>query len=262
MNIAAAQPSRPRYSFVIPVWHEEEAAPAVVRRVRELDTGGLCEVIVADGDPDGSTLRTIDDPGAVKLTAPKGRALQMNAGAARARGSVIVFLHADTKLPDSMLADINEVLESGASCGAFRIRFDSPRRIYGFMSWFVTTATRFTRKPYGDQAIFVTDDLFRRIGGFRAIPVMEDVEFVGRIRQVGIRLKITRSAVCTSCRRMDAEGIASRVARNWWMKSLFHLGVSPKTLSRWYTDHHRVAESAPEGEIQGRVVLSEPGDSP
>jgi len=246
---------RPRYSFVIPVWHEEEMAPAVVARVRALDADGRCEVIVVDGDPEGSTLRVLEDPEAIRVTAPRGRGPQMNAGAERAHGDVLVFLHADTRVPLTMLSDIDEVLAGGASCGAFRLRFDSGRRIYRFMAAWVSYMTRIARLPYGDQAIFVTRELFERIGGYRPVPVMEDVDLVRRIRRNGVRLRMARSAVVTSIRRMEGEGIVHCVTRNTCIRILFTLGVSPHVLARWYTDDHRLGAA-------DRVVLAGPGDRP
>lgn len=251
----------PNYSFVIPVWHEQETVPALIRRIREIDVRSRCEVVVVDGDPAGSTLHAIDDPRVVKLTASKGRAHQMNAGAAVARGGVIIFLHADTLPPRSALSDIDQILATGARCGAFRVRFDSSRPIYRFMSWFVSTYARLSRLPYGDQAIFVTREYFRRIEGYKPYPVFEDVELVRRIRRSGERLVIAPSSVRTSCRRMETEGIARCVARNWCIKTLYHLGISPHRLSRWYTDKHRVLETTQEAREGEPVVLARPGDS-
>ena len=255
-------PCRPRFSFVIPVWHEEKRTPALIRAIRALDGGDECEVIVVDGDPAGSTLSEIDDARALRLTAPKGRAHQMNAGAARARGEVLVFLHADTTPPPTMLSDMRDVLGSGASGGAFRLRFDSPRRVYRFMSWWVNATARISRLPWGDQAIFVTRDAFRRIGGYAPIPVMEDVDLVRRMRRSGERLTIAPTAVRTSSRRMETEGILRCVARNWWITVLFDVGVSPRVLARWYTDDHRLPAPAPQAGEEAGVELARPGDTP
>jgi rSAM/selenodomain-associated transferase 2 len=254
-----------RYTCIVPVWHEATTAPALIRQIRALDGGGDCEVIVVDGDPEGPTLRCIDDAGSVKLTAPRGRALQMNAGAAIASGEILVFLHADTRLPDSFFCDMDHVIETGAVAGAFRLRFDSPRAIYRIMSWFVTARSRLTREPYGDQAVFMRREYFHRLGGYAPIPIMEDVELVRRIRRSGGRLAMARSSVITSSRRMEARGAMRQVLRNAVITLLYNIGVSPRVLSRWYTDCHRIPDPAAtrpgEEDDTSTVVLAGPPDS-
>jgi rSAM/selenodomain-associated transferase 2 len=235
---------RPRLSFVIPVWHEEENAPRLVHAIRALDSRDECEIVLVDGDEHASTLAAVEDDGVVSLTAPRGRAQQMNAGAAAARGEVLVFVHADTTLPPTAIDDIVGAVASGARAGAFGLCFDSDRAVYRAMSWYVTARTRMSRLPYGDQAIFIIREDFDRLGGYAPIPVMEDVDLVRRIRRAGIRLEVLPARVRTSCRRMEAEGVARRALLNGWIHLLFDLGVPPRTLARWYTDDHRETEHA------------------
>lgn len=249
---------RPRFSFVIPVWREEENAPRLVRSIRGLDTRNECEIVVVDGDDRASTLAAVDDDRVVSLTAPRGRASQMNAGAAAARGEVLVFIHADTTLPATALDDIADAVASGARAGAFGLRFDSERAVYRAMSWYVTVRTRLSHLPYGDQAIFVAREEFERLGGYAPIPVMEDVDLVRRIRRAGIRLVVLPTRVRTSCRRMEAEGVARRVLLNGWLHLLFDLGVPPRTLARWYTDDHRAGGERSQGRPQRGEVLARP----
>ena len=243
----------PDFSIVIPVWREEAIIVSTIAHVHALDPGGRCEVIVVDGDPSGSTRRAIHDDGVVVLTSEKGRGVQLNAGAAAARGGILVFLHADTRLPEGALDEIDAALrDPGVVGGAFALRFDSTRRVYRFMSWVVTRMTRLNRRPYGDQAIFLRKNELEKLGGFAPVPIMEDVDLVGRIRRAGGRMRMLDTPVLTSCRRMDAEGIVRRVATNLVMTALFRLGVSPQRLSRWYTDAHRV----------DGVVVARPTDTP
>jgi len=258
---------KPRYSIVVPVWHELDTAPRLIQQIRALDGRGDCEIIVVDGDPGGSTIAHFDE-GVVRITAARGRALQMNAGAAEAQGDVLAFVHADTHLPDTFFRDIDNVLETGAPAGAFALTFDSPRPIYRLMSWIVTFRSRVTRKPYGDQAIFMRADYFRKIGGYAPIPLMEDVELVRRIRRSGDRLGLAPSSVVTSSRRMEAEGVLRQVLRNTSITFLYNIGVSPRLLSRWYTDCHRISDCgespAPpsnEGDDAPVVVLARPRDN-
>lgn len=225
----------PRISVVMPVLHEADWIDGVIAHTRGLPGGGDCEVIVVDGDPAGDTLAAVAQPGVAGMRAERGRSRQMNAGAAAARGEVLLFLHADTFLPPTAFADIDACLAEPACVGgAFRHRFDSPRPVYRLMSALVTLRSRWTRLPFGDQAIFLRRAFFESIGGFAPIPVMEDVELVRRIRRRGGRLRITRSAVVTSRRRLEREGIARRVVKNWAMLVLFELGVPARRLARFY----------------------------
>jgi GT2 family glycosyltransferase len=162
----------------------------------------------------------------------------MNAGVRRARGEVLVFLHADTFLPVTALSDISTALENTSVVGgAFAHRFDSPRPAYRLVSAFVTAMTRWNRLPYGDQAIFVRRGYFEAIGGFAEIDIMEDQELVRRIRRRGDRVVLLRAAVRTSPRRLEAEGMVQRIVKNWAMTVMYSLGVSPRRLSRYYRPH-------------------------
>jgi rSAM/selenodomain-associated transferase 2 len=230
----------PEISIVVPVLYEQDTIGGLLGQLRVIDGKESCEIIVVDGDPEGGTIRLIEDKRIVTMTSQPWRSRQMNAGAAAARGRTLVFLHADTYLPQNALTEIDAVLRDDRfDGGAFQLQFDSGRIVYRFMSRFVTLRSRWNRLPYGDQAIFVRRRYFERIGGYRDIPIMEDVEFVRRIRRFGGKLKILDSTVRTSCRRMEAEGIAKRVLQNWMVTVLYGLGVSPEKLARFYTDNYR-----------------------
>jgi rSAM/selenodomain-associated transferase 2 len=229
------------FSIVVPVLYEEDTIAGLLENIRSIDSAGRCEVIVVDGDPNGGTIRRIDDARVLTMTSKSWRSRQMNAGAAAAAGQVLVFLHADTKLPRSALSDIDGALQDGRYVGgAFRLRFDSDRPIYRVMSGFVTVRSRWNRLPYGDQSLFFRRSFFEEIGGYSEIPVMEDVDLVRRVRRAGGRLKILDSTVRTSCRRMEVEGIAKRVAQNWMITILYGLGVSPEKLAQYYTQGYRL----------------------
>lgn len=254
----------PEFSFVVPAWHEESNIGPLVDHIRRLDGDSHCEIIVVDGDPAGSTLAALDDHGVKRLQARKGRAHQMNAGAEAATGSVVVFLHADTLLPDTALDDMRAVMSIPDSIGgAFRLRFDSDRPIYRLMSGLVSWRTARSRLPYGDQAIFICRSFFREVGGFAPIPIMEDVELVRRVRRAGLRLTLTGTHVRTSCRRMEGEGVVRRVLKNTMMRMLFAAGVPARILSRWYTDGHRLRDVQTESsEVEAAVALAPPRDGP
>ena len=231
----------PDFSIVVPVLYEEDTIAGLLEHIGGLDGAERCEVIVVDGDPAGGTIGTIQDDRVVTMTSPRWRSRQMNAGAAAARSATLIFLHADTLLPPGALSDIDAALSSDEIVGgAFRLRFDSDRFIYRVMSGFVTVRSRWNRLPYGDQAIFLRRGHFERIGGYSEIPLMEDVEIVRRVRRLGGRMKILDSFVRTSCRRLEAEGLARRVLQNYMISILYAAGVSPEKLVRFYSEDYRL----------------------
>lgn len=171
----------------------------------------------------------------ILLTAPAGRAPQMNAGAAASRGDVLLFLHADTLLPRDARLAIEGALEDPACVGGrFDVRFgrDSrPGRLIGRM---INLRSRCTGIATGDQAIFVRRAVFERLGRFSDIPIMEDVDFTRRLKRAG-RVVALRSQVVTSYRRWDACGPIRTILLMWVLRLLYWIGVSPGTLSRFYS---------------------------
>jgi len=225
----------PLISVVVPALYEDTVIGSLLRHLRALPGGSGIEIVVVDGDPAGSTLAAVKDAAVVGLRAPRGRGIQMNEGARVARGEVLLFLHADCRLPDTALDDIRSVLACpGVAAGAFRLSFDNPRAVYRMMSWVVSMKTRVGRSPYGDQGIFLRKSYFEEIGGFAPVRIMEDVELTRRIRRRGDRLVVCPSAIVTSARRMESEGLVRRVAKNMWMLTLFAAGVPPARLERFY----------------------------
>lgn len=228
-------------SVVVPVFREEGIINDLLSHLRRLDPVRKAEIIVVDGDPQSRTLDVVEDDGVVLIASPRGRGPQMNAGAAAARGEILLFLHADTTLPPGGLEMIHEAMrDSGVVGGAFRLAFDSNRLIYRLMARVVSIRTNLNKMPYGDQGVFVRRRYFDAIGGFAPVPIMEDVDLARRIRRLGGQLKILDSAVITSRRRMEAEGIVRGVTRNVIITLLYNLGVSPARLAPWYRDDYRL----------------------
>ncbi|WP_029897402.1 TIGR04283 family arsenosugar biosynthesis glycosyltransferase [Desulfohalovibrio reitneri] len=223
----------PRFSVVIPVLGEAETIAGAVRHLRETALGHDVEVVVADGDPDGSTLEAVDDPEVVCVLARKGRARQMNAGARAASGEVLAFLHADTVLPRGAFEVMERVLE-GNGAGAFDLAIDSPRPALRLIAWMANRRSRATRMPYGDQCLFLRRRLFEDMDGFADIPLMEDVEFCRRLKRRGTRMELAPQRVLTSPRRWEKQGVAYGTLRNWTLVSLYFMGVPPQKLVRWY----------------------------
>ncbi|HSA78910.1 MAG TPA: glycosyltransferase, partial [Nitrospirota bacterium] len=142
----------PSLSIIIPVFHESDRINGIITQVFDRSFQGAPQVIVVDGDPQGSTINTIEEQQVVKIISDKGRARQMNSGASLASGDVLLFLHADTLLPKDALAMITTVMSAGHFvAGAFDLGIDSSRRIFRVTEKYVYLRTRLTRIPFGDQ---------------------------------------------------------------------------------------------------------------
>jgi len=225
----------PSISIVIPVFYEAHIINPLVRHLIRLPFDGKREIIVVDGAASGDSLRAIREPQVKKLRSPRGRAVQMNTGARRAVGDILLFLHADTRLPEAGLAQIVGALQAEAAVGgAFNLAIDSPRPCFRWIERAASLRSRITRVPYGDQAIFIRRAYFLRNGGFAAIPIMEDVELMRRIRRQGHRIVLLSGQAVTSARRWEKTGVCRNTLRNWMLLALYHAGVAPERLCRFY----------------------------
>lgn len=221
-------------SVIIPVYHE---ASHITHHLRSLELPDA-EIIVVDGAPDQDTLAAIESANVQKIASPPGRGIQLNHGATQAKGEILLFLHADTTLPLHALDLIRRALrDPGISGGAFRLCYDSPRLGLACTAALANIRSRWTRAPYGDQAIFVRAEVFRALGGFAPIPIMEDLDFMTRLRRAGHAIRILDAPVLTSARRQEREGLLRCTTRNLLLRLLHHLGVSPARLARLYSPH-------------------------
>jgi len=222
-------------SIILPVLHEAGTINTVIAHLRDLQQNSPLELIVADGDPAGSTLHAIRDKGIVRTLSEPERARQMNCGASLAKGEILLFLHADTLLPRQALTRIAAALaDTRFVAGAFDLGFDTNRSLFRLTEKYVALRTRLTRVPFGDQAIFIRRPYFEKIGGYTEIPLMEDVELMRRIRTQGDRICIIPEKVLTSPRRYEQEGILYCTFRNWTLQACYKAGVSPEKLVTWY----------------------------
>ncbi len=220
-------------SIVMPVLDEERRIGAALADLEAL--GGLHEVVVVDG---GSTDRTIEiarAAGARIVTAPRGRGPQLNAGAAAATGDVLLFLHADTTLPNDASRHVVDALaRPGVVAGAFRTWtiVDEPRPWFAPLLHLADIRSRITRYPYGDQAMFVRSSVFHAAGGFPDLPLMEDLELSRRLSKHG-RIHTCAACVRVSGRRWVARPIVHTALVNMF-PLLYRAGVSSQTLARFY----------------------------
>lgn len=240
-----------KIAVIIPTLNEEQALPGTLASVTRL---GFDEILAVDG---GSSDRTQEiardllvrcskfdvqplpnlEPRTSNLrllTSPPGRAAQMNAGAAESRAEVLVFLHADTRLPDGARSEIERALADPACVGGrFDVRFERDSGLAWLVARMINLRSRWSGISTGDQALFVRRETFVRLGGFADIPLMEDVDFTRRLKRAG-RVAPVRSAVVTSYRRWERCGAIQTIVLMWALRFLYWIGISPHKLKDLY----------------------------
>ena len=217
---------------MVPALDEAEGIADTLASLRPLRARGH-EVIVSDG---GSRDRTFDLASRAAdrvIAAPRGRARQMNAGAAAATGEVLVFLHADTRLPESADRLIFEALGGRPGWGGFDARLSGSHPAFRIVERMISLRSRLSGIATGDQAIFVARELFRSAGGFAEIPLLEDVDLCRRLRRIHRPVR-PREPVVTSSRRWERAGIARTIGLMWWIRGAYAIGVPPDRLARHY----------------------------
>ena len=221
-----------RISVVIPALNQADYLSDTLGSLRDAED---VEVIVVDGGSHDGTPEIAEREGCRLLRSPAGRALQMNAGARAASGSILLFLHADTRLPAGFDKAVRSTLGvSGVVAGAFRLRIDGVGPSLRIIEWAVGIRSGMLKLPYGDQGIFVRSDIFHSQGGFPDLPIMEDFAFVRQLRRHG-RIRIARLPVITSSRRWHKLGAWRTTWINQKVMVGYYLGVSPERLAVWYS---------------------------
>ena len=222
-------------SIIIPVLNEREGVIKVVDYLRKIKGGCPIEIIVVDGDKKGSTIQYIHDKDVIAIKSQRGRAIQMNNGAKRACGDVLLFLHADTFIPHNAFEHIIAVMRTEKYVGgAFDLGFVSKKWVFKLIASVASLRSRITRIPFGDQTIFIKRNYFEKIGGYTNIPFMEDIELMQRIKKRGDKIHIIPAKVITSTRKWEEDGTLFTMLRNWLLQFFYLAGVSPKKLVRYY----------------------------
>lgn len=225
------RPPPPALGVVIPAWNEAGRVGAAVASAL---AAGADDVVVADGGSEDATAVEAGEAGARVVVAPRGRASQMNAGAAAARGDVLLFLHADGRLTPGASARVRRTLRDPRVVGGrFDVRLDRGglllRTVEGLMNW----RSRHTGIATGDQAIFVRRDVFDRLGGYEAIPLFEDVRLSRRLRRAG-RFVPVRDRVAASARRWIEAGTWRTILLMWRLRAAHANGADPFGLAARY----------------------------
>ena len=223
----------PALSIIIPTLNEADSIQKSLAAVARIH--GQIEVIVVDGGSDDRTTEIARQNGALVITSERGRGLQMNSGAQVARAEALLFLHADTIPPPDAAERIAEVFDRDAATfgGNFAVRFDGDNLGSRFMTWLYPRLEKIGLW-YGDSGIFVRAYAYKDIGGFKPIPLFEDLDFMRRLKKVGgmIHLPV---AVVTSSRRFEGRSFVLTFARWSILQGLYWLGFSPRVLNQLYT---------------------------
>ncbi len=223
--------SNDRLSVIIPTLNE---ADYISRTLAAAEQGRNVETIVVDGGSHDQTVDIAKSFKTVVVCTSASRAGQMNAGAAAATGGMLLFLHADTLVPQKFDELIRHTLpKSGVAAGAFKLQIESPVATFRIIERLANWRSQRLHMPYGDQAIFMLAEIFHKIGGFLEIPIMEDFELMRRLRKRG-RIIIIPTAVTTSPRRWLNNGIYRTWFMNQVMISAYLFGIPPIKLKRWY----------------------------
>ena len=222
-----------KLSIIMPVLDEGEGIAPTLDALSDMRALGA-EVIVVDGGSRDATIQRARLRTDRVLSAPRGRALQMNAGAAKATGDVLLFLHADTRLPrHADLVVLTGLERSGRAWGRFNVKIEGRSPLLVLVGWLMNLRSRLTGIATGDQAIFVRRDTFQAIGGFAEIPLMEDVALCKRLKRVSRPLCLSERVV-TSGRRWEKNGVLNSIILMWRLRLAYFFGADPKELARQY----------------------------
>ncbi len=222
-----------RLSVVMPALNEAQGMATALAALAPLVLRGA-QVIVADGGSSDHTFALAQAGAAAVLVSPRGRALQMNAGAAQARGEVLLFLHADTRLPAGADVLVREALAGGSQVwGRFDVAITGRPRMFRLIAALMNLRSRWTGIATGDQAMFMTRAAFDAVGGFPAQPLMEDIEMSRRLLKLS-RPACLRAKVLTSGRRWESRGVWRTVLLMWRLRFAYWRGTAPERLAELY----------------------------
>jgi rSAM/selenodomain-associated transferase 2 len=219
------------FSVIIPTLNEESCLAGTLRALREQ---APYEVVVVDGGSTDATCTIARREGGILLNGPRGRAAQMNHGAARASGEGLLFLHADCRLQSRALASAARCLaRSGVIAGCFHMRVEARGWLFRSIDAAATARVRLTGQVYGDQGLFLTRQVFDEVGGFPQLGLMEDVSISKKLRRRG-RIAVAARRIYVSPRRWQHHGIIRQTLRNWTLTALAAGGVHPDRLAAFY----------------------------
>ena len=221
-------------SIIIPVYNESPGISVFAELIKPLEK--QCEIIFIDGGSSDDTMARLKQSGAEVLSSPKkGRANQMNLGASVSSGEILWFLHADSIPPPEAPAQIREVIERGYKIGCFRLRFDTKSPIMHLTALLSNQLrVKIRNIAFGDQGLFIHRDLFESIGGYAAIPLMEDYQLSLDITKAGYRLGLAKGKIITSQRRYLKGGRLKTILTMWSLQHKFRRGEDITAIAKEY----------------------------
>lgn len=217
-------------SVIVPIRGE---SAAMAEPLRALANYPGVEMLVADAGDDPAATAAFREIGARIIPASGSRGARLQRAAMEAAGEVLLFLHADSRPPDDAVDLIRSSLADGSGSGAFSLAYEKAGLGMRWIAAWANLRSRWFRLPFGDQGIFCTRDVYERSGGFRDLPVCDDLDFVRRLARVS-RLRILPQKTRTSPRRYRDQGALRQLLRNWRVQAGYFAGVDPGTLDRWY----------------------------
>jgi rSAM/selenodomain-associated transferase 2 len=228
---AADAPAR-RFSIIIPMLDEAAAIVPLLAGLQAWRAAGA-ELIVVDGGSADDSVALAAPLASATISAGRGRARQLYAGAARARGEILIFLHADSRLPPTALPRIAAAIDGGACWGRFDVRIAGRLRGLALVAWMMNWRSRLTGIATGDQAMFVSRAAFAGVGGFAELPLMEDI-VLSRALRARAWPACLGERVTTSGRRWEKHGLWRTIFAMWRLRLRFFLGANPAELARDY----------------------------
>lgn len=222
-----------RISIIIPTLNEAQGLPSLLAQLKKLSEGTPTEIIVADGGSTDGTAGLARQAGAQVVVTNPGRARQMNLSASIANGDVLLFLHADTKLPPDAIAHVSSAIWRGACWGRFNVRISGRPVMLRIVAALMNLRSRLTGIATGDQALFVTRHAFDAVGGFPDQPLMEDIEITHRLKRIAPPACLTQKVI-TSGRRWEKRGVWRTIFLMWRLRWAYWRGVSPDRLAHLY----------------------------
>ncbi|MBL6987090.1 MAG: TIGR04283 family arsenosugar biosynthesis glycosyltransferase [Methylobacter sp.] len=218
---------QPQLSIIIPVVNEAGQIAVKLQALQSLRD--RCQLLLVDGGSDDNSAKIAKPLVDQVLQSPRGRARQMNCGAAGAKADVLLFLHADTRLPDHAINLILEAVTDGYQWGRFNVSFDSPQTIFRLIAFMMNWRSRLTGIATGDQALFMTRQAFQAVGGFPTIALMEDIAICTDLKKLGSPCCLAVEVV-TSARRWQQHGVFKTIFLMWWLRLRYFFGADPNDL--------------------------------
>jgi len=219
-------------SIIIPTYNEEKHIETLLSSITSKAYQNI-EIIVVDGGSKDRTIELVEQFMQVKLVySSKGRAIQLNNGAANSKGNVLFFLHADSQLPHHWKAKIMAALvDPSCLAGTFYLKFDQSGFWYRVYSYF--SKLNYTFFTYGDQGLFIRKEAFEHIGCYPLVPIMEDYEMIKNIKKIGALTKLN-APIITSARKFTKNGVLLQQLKNIAIVLLYQFGLAPEKLAKWY----------------------------